>query len=314
MKNSSTKIVSTLSLLVISSAFAQDIKYTLEFSGDSISRSLIRNNEVENKNDLTGIQNVLDYNNLNWEMAKKLPIGFEFYVQRNSEEIKLTQESSSPESENSPSKNTLSKRISQKKISSSKSFSVEAGTFYHTQQFNDANIYSDLSQYALIGYNHKDSYYFDAGIQRFQYSDDSAQNIESGTIEYKYSVSGFKTFKAGTFDLNLGAYTRNLLAFDLDQNNAVEFQSANSSGLEFRAQSNFFEKGKYSLFAGLGVQKNIASGNLEDFLSSNILTGVNFESFKRKLSVVLRYNVSSLEFNSEEVDEQVASLGLKTLF
>jgi hypothetical protein len=287
--------------LSISTSFASDIELSLDFYGDSISKSLIRNNYVESKNDTQAIKEILDYNNLNWSSAKKLPVGFVYLIQKTEQNDVMADDSSSKRSATVASKG-------------SNSMSIEVGTFHHTQELNKANIYSDLSQYASVGYSLNNSYLFNADIKRYQYSNDENQNIEKSTTEYKYQISALKTFRSGTFDFNLGGYTKSLITFSLDSINAVSFEDSNSTGFEAKAQSRFYQKGDFSLFAGVDAQKNISGQSLEDYFSSSFQTGANFKYLKKRVSLVLRYGISVIKQDSEDLNEQVASLGLKTVF
>jgi hypothetical protein len=311
MNNKLSKIF-LIPLFSISSSFAGDLQYSLEFSGDTISKSLIRNNYVESKNDTRAIKEILDYNNLNWSSARKLPVGFVYLIQNtDSQPPKALELSHSLNHSENHSQQDLKQMTSSNK---SHSISVEAGTFHHTQELNQANIYSDLSQYVTVGYSLNNSYLLSADLKRYQYSADVNQNIDEGTTEYKYQFSALKTFRAGTFDFNIGGYTKSLLSFSVDSINAVNFEDANSSGVEARVQSRFYQKGDFSLFAGLEAQKNISAQSLEDYLSSSFQTGANFKYLERSVSLILRYGVSSINQNSEELNEEVASLGLRTLF
>jgi hypothetical protein len=299
------KIIPALCALTFISAQAADVSYSLDFNGDSISKSLIRNNHIDDKNDISEIKRVLELNNMNWEDAKRLPIGKVYYVDYG------MAESSTPEDMTA---NKIEKNVAVVSTNTENKVLLEVGTFHHTQSLNKANVYSDLSQYVLASYEMNKSYGVNLKLERYQYSNDDDQNIASEKVQTNYDVSALKLFNYKSFKLNIGAYTKSLLTFDLDSLNRVEFESGASTGIEAGASSEFYQKGDISVFAGLKVQKNASGSNIEDYQGAQINSGLNFKYLKRDMSLVVRYEFSQMEIDSESLGERKASLGLNTIF
>ncbi len=304
------KLTTVLCALTTISVQAAKISYTLDFYGDSISKSLIRNNYIESKNDTQGIREILDFNNLTWESAKKLPVGKVYYISKGT-----SQENEEPSEQLAQAPTTMNSQLNDSKLSpSSNQFDLELGTFHHTQSVNKANVYSDLSQYLIATYERNSSYGVNLKLERYQYSNDDDQNIASDKTQTNYEVSAFRFFNFKSFRLNAGAYIKSLLSFELDSLNRVEFDTAASNGVQVGASSEFFKNNNISLFAGLKVQKNASGSKIEDYQGAQVNSGLNFKYLKRDMSLVVRYEFSQMEIEDESLGERKASLGLKSVF
>ncbi len=315
MRNIAKKTTLTaLSLSVLSlSAYAQQISYNLEFSGDTISKSLIRNNKIKDKNDLAEIKRILDLNNLDWESAKRLPVGQLYYVQKAMKE--QSQELAAIDNADGEKQPEVQSKKSFTRSSFGKNkISVELGTFHHTQKLEKSNIYSDMSQYLNVSYTNKQKYQLSAGVKRYSYTSDEDQNISKDNTQYKHELSASKIFQTKYLDITPGIYTKGILTFNTDELNEVNFEDATTSGAHLTLSKNVYTQKSFSIGLGLNIQKNITATNLDDYLHTGFNTSLNLKNLGRPVSIIAKYDSTSISVDSEDVDEKIASIGLATVF
>ncbi|MCT4640659.1 MAG: hypothetical protein N4A33_00075 [Bacteriovoracaceae bacterium] len=282
-------ILSTLSVYVFASG---DISYNLDYYGDSISKKMLKHNHISSAGDISKIQRVLDLNNITWDDAKKLPIGYEFYVYKAPKKFKVN---NTPMAKNSYKKN----------------YGIEVGTFHHTQDQSGTSVYSDLSQYVKASMS-VGTYYGSLRLNRYAYSADSEQNISEDNTSVLHEASVGKKFSFNRINVNAGLFNESLFLSDTTSLNAIDFSSVNATGTQGDINTSFeFKRGR-NLFTGLNLKYALIG--IDAYSAVKPYVGTKFKYNKTNLALILEYTQSVLEDGANTVKEKLASLGIKAIF
>lgn len=272
--------------------------YELE-QGDSISLLMKKNGIIKNYSELDKIEEVLRINNLDWQSARNLPIGYSFVTEKKESTPVIISKKS--------------KRI--KKQTNKNSYSVELGVFNETISRRDStsrNIYSDLSQYALIAaqrqLNFKTSLGVKLRVNNHLYSESSSQAIESDfqktlispSININYSFND-------THSVSSEAMQKSFLAFDIDSDQQTKMDNVSDTVLSVGYNYAFKLAKKYSNTVSVNIGKSAGDYNY------NALN-LKFASKIEKYSIFALFSDNSFEYLQKNQSEKQLSIGLGTFF
>lgn len=306
-----SKLLAVMMLFSMAS-IAKDIEYSLEYSGDTISKSLIRNSHIKDKNDVEAIESVLIYNDLDWQKAKKLPVG-KTYLIESSEKISASNENNLTDDEveseiMSEDENKIASPISHL------SYWAGIGALYHTQERGELDLYSDLSFYFTLGVIYDQSIEILTKVDRLKYSEDKDQNISEDKDLWRYELSALKLVNFETFNSKIGVYGKTEVLSGIDSINRVEFSSGSSAGIHLKLEKLMLKNTLYEFRTGFNVKKSLSSTDLDEYLSGGAELGYEFTSFGRKYIIHLNYDFADSKVSGSDIKDKTASLGLRTFF
>lgn len=296
----------TLTTLLISNAFA-DQRFSLDFYGDSVSNSMIRNSVIESKFEKEKIKEVLEYNNLSWETAKRMPVGSTYLVKAPRTYIADTKEL-----DQKTTSNVEKSRLSSDRNSAHYWLNTEL--FHHTQKNERANIFSDLSQALEVGTIFSNNLFLSLDLNRATFPEDLDQNITSEETFYRYNLLAGKKIDFEKTDIRFGLYTGSDFFFNLSDTNQVTFESGSTSGVSLSLVRQVAYMLERKFMGKLEIAQSLIASNIDSLLTAEFSISTLIAPLGTKLYPSLSYKASDMKTSSSTLFSKEASLGIEYRF
>jgi hypothetical protein len=320
------KKISLLLLVSLLSQITLAGKVHVLEEGETISKKLITEKYIPNKNHLKKIGFILEENKLDWELAKSLPIGFSFTVEffNGSDILTIVPVVMPSKIYTSNGVNEIIMTANTVNFSKTKyknkNLIVGGGSFFNHSKLNNnsgkRSIYSKMSQYVSASYilkkNRRNFRRVSIDFHNYLYENDTKMGVDTSTNRNTISINGeYRYLYNDKLSAGLGVSAKNISYFDVNSDAVTKFKSAGIASLTSNLELILRSQKYWDLSIGYNYHSGLQSDTFSNQKYNEVYIHSDISLLKRILRLKINYSENSFNISNDEYADRNLGVGVQ---